>query len=58
MVDKKTVVQLVFNGDVESLLKEINDLMADASRKPDLIYVKLSTLEFPNRNPDLPEKLR
>lgn len=58
MVDKKTVVQLVFNGDVESLLKEINDLMADASRKPDLIYVKLSTLEFPNRNLDLPEKLR
>ena len=56
MAGRKIVVQMEYNSDVDSLLKNIDDLMKD-SRNPYLVYVKLSSAQFPNKVLDLPRKL-
>lgn len=56
MAGGKTIVQLEYNSDVDALLKNIDKLMNDTN-KPDLVYVKLSSKEFPNRVFDLPNEL-
>ena len=56
MAGRKTVVQLEYNSNVESLLKEIDKLMKRVM-KPDLVYVKLSSAWFPRRALDFPPEL-
>jgi hypothetical protein len=57
MVGRKNVVQLEYNSDVDSLIKDIDKLITDTN-KPELVYVKMSSKMFPRRVLDLPEKLR
>ena len=57
MAGRKIVVQLEYNQDVDSLIKDIDKLMSDTN-KPELVYVKMSSKMFPRRVLDLPEKLR
>lgn len=56
MAGRKTVIQLEYDLNVESLLKEIDKLMKRV-RKPDLVYVKLSSAWFPRRALDFPPEL-
>lgn len=57
MAGGKKVVQLEYNSDIDSLIKDINKLMTD-SNKPELVYIKTSLKMFPRMDLDLPEKLR
>lgn len=56
MAGRKTVVQLEYDLNVESLLKKIDKLMKN-TRKPDLVFVKLSSAWFPRRTLDFPPEL-
>ena len=57
MAGRKTVVQLEYNSNVESLLKYIDKLLNQV-RTPDLIYVNLSSTMFPRRVLDIPNKFK
>ena len=57
MAGRKTIIQLEYNSNVESLLKEIED-MRTSTNSPELVYVKLHSNKFPMREFDLPSKLR
>ena len=57
MAGRKIAVQLEYNLDVDALLKNIDKLMNN-TKKPDLVYVKLSSAWFPNRFFDLPKELQ
>lgn len=56
MAGRKTLVQLEYNSNVESLLKEVDKLM-NGSHQPDLIYIKFSSAWFPRRELDMPDEL-
>lgn len=56
MAGGKTIVQLEYNSDVESLLKEIGKFLKRANQ-PDVIYVKFSPSWFPRRDLDVPDEL-
>lgn len=57
MSGRKIVVRLEYNQDVAALLKNIDKLLNN-TRRPDLVYVKLSSAWFPNRFLDLPKELQ
>lgn len=57
MAGRKIVVQLEYNLDVDALLKDIDKLMNN-TKKPDLVYVKMSSAWFSNRFLDLPKELQ
>lgn len=56
MAGRKTVVQLEYDLNVESLLKKIDKLLTQDTQ-PELIYVKLSSAWFPRRELDIPDEL-
>ena len=57
MAGRKNVVQLEFNSDVDSLIKDIDKLITDTN-KPELVYVKMSAKMFPRRFLDLPDGVK
>lgn len=57
MVDRNTLVQLEYKGNVESLCSDIQQVLSRKD-KPDLVYVNLSSAWFPMRMIELPNRLK
>lgn len=54
MAGRKTVVQLDYNGNIESLCDDINRVLGNTP-STDLVYVNLSSSWFPMRMIDMPQ---